>query len=105
MIPIEQTDIVVIGTQQDDGDELLALLIIKEADYSFSLDAFLDDLNEIDESQDEDSLESEIERVMQHHKVLEMYDSEELSEFLEDGDLDSDDLHASLYEIYREESS
>jgi hypothetical protein len=105
MIPFEQTDIVVIGTEQDEGDELLALLIIKEAGHSFSFDDFLEDLSTIEDEQDENALEAEIERVMASHRVLEMYDSEDLSEFLEDGELDSDDLHESLYEIYKEESS
>lgn len=103
MIPLENTSLLTYTAEDEDGnEEFFALMIEKSKEESFDIDVFMKDLNDI-ETEDDDALEEAILDVMDKYSVIEMFDQEDIDELTEEGRIDPEDLHSSLYEVIVEE--
>lgn len=103
MITLEQTGLLTYTAETEDGHEdFFAILIEKSNEESFSIDDFMAELSKI-EADDNDKLDEAIIDVMDKFSVIEMFDQDDIDELTEEGRIDPEDLHSSLFEVYSEE--
>jgi hypothetical protein len=100
--PLEETDLRIVELETDSGDtSSIYFLLERSISDSFDPQAFFDKLDVlfVDEDPDVDKLDD----LFDEFGVLEMLDDEEFVELIDEGEIDPEDIHPSLYEFLTEE--
>ncbi len=105
MIPFDETDLQIITIESDSGGavNLYLLMLNGEADQ-LDGEALLDEMQEIETSSADDSQKDlDYQRLLDRMGIIEIFDQEEIEELIEEGLIDPEDLHYSVYQIVSEE--
>lgn len=104
MIAFEKTDLKIIELEtEDDGVARLYLLIETVEDVVFDMQKFIDDMDAVMPQVDKN--ETIFDAMLSRNNVLEIFDEEDIEEMIDEGELDPEDLHQSIYEFYSIEQS
>lgn len=100
--PLEDTDLRIIELETESGEtSSIYFLIERSVSDTFDPQSFFDKLDTLflDEEPDVDKLDD----LFEEFGVLEMLDDEEFNDLIEEGEIDPEDIHPSLYEFLTEE--
>lgn len=101
MIKLEETELLLAHPDEEDSNYFIAFLLVKEKAGTFDAAAFMEALGQIDEDDtDEEKVEIEISELMNTFGVLEMFERDDVEEFVENELIDVEELHESLYEVF-----
>ncbi len=101
MIPLEKTTLKIIGCNLDNGKERhLFFLLDNQKAEDINLQRFIREAFNI-ENHSMGSLKKDVafEDMVESYGIIDVFDEEEVSEFIKDGLVDLKNLHHSLYEL------
>lgn len=98
MTPFEETDLKIIELEtEDDTVARLYLLIEVNPDEEFSTEKFVEELDKVLPIMDKNP--NAFDNMLDKMSVIEIFDQEDVEELIDQGIVDPDDLHSSLYEF------
>jgi hypothetical protein len=104
MIAFEKTDLKIIELETEDGGEARLYLLIETVENTeFDMQKFIDDMDKVMPLVDRNP--NAFDQMLDRNKVLEIFDEEDIEELIDEGVLDPEDLHQSVYEFYTIEQS
>lgn len=106
MIPFNDTDLQII-TIKNDLEDSTSLYLLLHADMVELLDteSLLDELRDLEESNvDEDQKDDNYEELLERMGIIEIFDQDEIEHLTEEGMIDPEDLHYSVYQIVTDET-
>ena len=105
MIPFNDTDLQIINIEIDPEDSTnLYLLMSADMAEELDLENLLDQLAALEESDnDDDQKDEDYQELLERTGIIEIFDQDEIEDLLEEGLIDPEDLHYSLYQITAEE--
>ena len=105
MITFNDTDLQIITIENDlDDSTNLYLLIQAEAKENLDTEKLLDELSDLETSaKGEDQKDEDYDELLERMGIIEIFDQDEIENLTEDGLIDPEDLHYSIYQIVAEE--
>ena len=105
MISYNDTDLQIITIENDlDDSTNLYLLIRAEMKENLDTEKLLNELSDLEASgKDEDQKDDDYEELLERMGIIEIFDQDEIENLTEDGLIDPEDLHYSIYQIVSEE--
>ncbi len=105
MISFNDTDLQII-TIENDLEDSTSLYLLLHADMKEHLgtEKLLDELSDLETSdKDEDQKDDDYEELLERMGIIEIFDQDEIENLTEEGLIDPEDLHYSIYQIVAEE--
>ncbi len=98
MIPFEETDLHVIELESENG-EITRLYLLNEIveDQPFNADEFVAKMDEVLPKTDKNP--ELFDALLDEMNVIEIFDQFDIEELIDEGLIDPDDLHQSLYDF------
>ena len=105
MISFNDTDLQIITIENDLEDSTnLYLLLHADARENLETEKLLDELSDLETSdKDEDQKDDDYEELLERMGIIEIFDQDEIENLTEEGLIDPEDLHYSIYQIVSEE--
>jgi hypothetical protein len=104
MKAFENTDLKIIELETEDGGVARLYLLIETIEGTeFDMQKFIDDMDEVMPKVDKNP--NAFDEMLNRNNVLEIFDEEDIEEMIDEGELDPEDLHQSIYEFYSIEQS
>ena len=101
MYNFEDTDLKIAGWEiGEDQKIMLFILLDKKNIDKYDLDGFMNDILSLELlTVSEEEKDKRYEDLLDRYGIIEVFDQEEISELSENGNIDPDDLHYSLYKL------
>ncbi|TNE71665.1 hypothetical protein EP331_08990 [bacterium] len=98
MIPFENTDLHIIELESDDN-VITRLYLLNEVveGVDFSVDDFVAEMDEV--LPKADTKPELFDQLLDRMNVIEIFDQEDIEDLIDEGFVDPDDLHQSLYDF------
>lgn len=98
MTPFEHTDLKIIELEtEDDTVARIYLLLDVTEEKEFDTDNFVTELDKVIPVMDRNP--NAFDKLLDRLSILEIFDQEDIEELIDQGIIDPDDLHTSLYEF------
>lgn len=105
MIPFNDTDLQIANVEID-PDDSMSFYLLMSADRAADLDLekLMDELAALEESDnDDDQKDDDYQKLLERMGIIEIFDQDGIEDMIEEGLIDPEDLHYSLYRIAAEE--
>lgn len=105
MVNFEHTDLKIIGWEIDDKQKLLLYVLLdKNNADKFDIDHFMNEILSLElENISEEIKDNKYELILDKFGIIEAFDQDEISDLTQQGEIDPEDIHQSLYELVKEE--
>ena len=105
MISFNDTDLQIITIENDFEDSTNLYLLIRASEMvNLDTEKLLDKLSDLETSdKDEDQKDDDYEELLERMGIIEIFDQDEIENLTEEGLIDPEDLHYSIYQIVAEE--
>jgi|GEM_PF-2091092 len=105
MIPFNDTDLQIVNVEIDPDDSTsFYLLILADMADDLDLERLMDELAALEESDnDDDQKDNDYQELLERMGIIEIFDQDEIEDMIEEGLINPEDLHYSLYQIATEE--
>lgn len=105
MISYDDTDLHIFTIESNSEDSTsLYLLMYADKRQSLNIESILDELRAIVESDNSDDQKDEdYEELLERMGIIEIFDQDEIEDLTDDGFIDPEDLHYSIYQIVADE--
>ena len=105
MISFNNTDLHIFTVENDLEDSTsLYLLMYADKQQNLNIESLLDELRALVESDKiDDQKDEDYEALLERMGIIEIFDQDEIENLTEDGFIDPEDLHYSIYQIVADE--
>lgn len=99
MIPFENTDLHIVEIETEDGSDTRLYFLLNQSELNtFDPQLFLDELDLVMPKVEKNP--ELFDSLLEKFNVLELFDQEDIEELIDEGMVDPEDLHQSLYDFY-----